>query len=134
MLEGEADNVIAAADVVLTASGTATVQTALHGRPMVIVYRLTGLTYAIGRAFVRVKTYGMVNLIAGRPVAPELIQDAFTPEATANEIVDLLTNRERADRMRRDLEDVRARLGGPGASERAARAVLGVKARADKGV
>jgi len=76
----------AAADVVVTASGTATVQTALHGRPMVIVYRLTGVTYAIGRAFVRVKTYGMVNLIAGRPVAPELIQDAFTPAANAPRI------------------------------------------------
>lgn len=129
VLEGETDNVLSAADVVLTASGTATVQTALHGRPMVIVYRLTGLTYAIGRAFVRVKTYGMVNLIAGRPVAPELIQDAFTPDATAREIVDLLTNRDRADRMRRDLADVRARLGGSGASERAARAVLDVTAR-----
>jgi lipid-A-disaccharide synthase len=55
------------------------VQTALHGRPMVIVYRLSPTTYRIGRRFVRVSTYGMVNLVAGRQVVPELIQDQFTP-------------------------------------------------------
>jgi len=121
-----ADDVLNAADVVVTASGTATVQTALHGRPMVIVYRLSPLTYAIGRRFVRVRTYGMVNLIAGRTVAPELIQDALTPEAVSREVVSLLTDPERAAVMRRDLADVCARLGGPGASQRAAEAVWAV--------
>jgi len=120
----DADAVLAAADVVVTASGTATVQTALHGRPMVIVYRVSPMTYAIGRRFVRVSSYGMVNLIAGRPIAPELIQDQLTPEAVARETVSLLTDARRAETMRRDLADVRARLGGPGASARAAAAVL----------
>ena len=108
---------LAAADVVVTASGTATVQAALHGRPMVIVYRLSPLTYAIGKRFVRVTTYGMVNLVAGRPIVPELIQDDFTPEAVAREAVSLLTDAARADAMRRDLAAVRASLGGPGASD-----------------
>ncbi len=121
-----ADAVLAAADVVVTASGTATVQTALHDRPMVIVYRLSPITYAIGRAFVRITTYGMVNLIAGRPIAPELIQGRFTPENVARETISLLTDRDRADAMRRDLADVRACLGEPGASGRAAAAVLDV--------
>ena len=67
------------ADVVITASGTATVQTALHEKPMVIVYRVSPLSYRLGRRFVKVDTFGMANLIAGRKVAPELMQDGFTP-------------------------------------------------------
>jgi lipid-A-disaccharide synthase len=124
MVEHATDEALAAADVVVTASGTATVQTALHGTPMVIVYKLSPFTYAMARRFVRVGTYGMVNLVAGRPVVPELIQDALTPGAIAREVVSLVRDRDRRDAMRRDLADVRARLGGAGASVRAARAVL----------
>ena len=123
-MAGVTDDVLAAADVVLTASGTATVQAALHGRPMVIVYRLSPMTYAIGRSLVRVKTYGMVNLVAGRRIVPELIQDDFTPEKVAREAVSLLTDTARAETMRRDLAEVRDRLGSPGASQRAAAAIL----------
>jgi lipid-A-disaccharide synthase len=123
VVEGATDDVLAASDVVVTASGTATVQTALHGRPMVIVYRLSPLTYTVGRSVVRVSTYGMVNLVAGRTIVPELIQDRFTPEAVAHEAVSLLTDERRAAAMRQDLAEVRTRLGGPGASDRAAAAV-----------
>lgn len=126
VVEGRTDAVLAASDVVVTASGTATVQTALHGRPMVIVYRLSPLTYRLGRRFVKVDTFGMVNLIAGRRVVPELIQNDFTPERVAQETLSLLTDPGRAEAMRRDLAEVRERLGGPGASERAAAAVLRV--------
>ena len=87
-------------------------------------YRLSPFTYAMARRFVRVGTYGMVNLVAGRSVVPELIQDALTPEAVAREVVSLVRDSSRRDTMRRDLAEVRARLGGPGASVRAARAVL----------
>ena len=79
VVEGRTDDVLNAADTVVTASGTATVQTALHERPMVIVYRLSPLTYRLGRRFVRVNTFGMANLVAGKTVVPELIQDDFTP-------------------------------------------------------
>jgi lipid-A-disaccharide synthase len=126
IVEGETDTVIASADVVLTASGTATVQTAIHNVPMVVVYRLSPLTYLLGRRLVKVDTYAMVNLIAGERIVPELIQDAFTPEAVAKEAVSMLTDRARADRIRQGLATVRARLGGPGASRRAAEAVLKV--------
>jgi lipid-A-disaccharide synthase len=131
-VEGAADDVLASADVVVTASGTATVQAALHGRPMVIVYRLSPLTFAIGRAFVRVHAYGMVNLVAGHPIVPELIQDSFTPDAVAREVTALLTRPAQADAMRRDLADVRARLGGHGASARAAAAVLAAASRSSR--
>ncbi len=119
-----ADDVLAASDIVVTASGTATVQTALHGKPMVIVYRLAPLTYSIARRFVRVQLYGMVNLVAGKPVVPELIQDRFTAESLAAEVAPLLTDAARAGEMRQSLAAVRARLGAPGASGRAAEAVL----------
>jgi lipid-A-disaccharide synthase len=124
IIERRADDVLAAADVALTASGTATIQAAIHDTPMVIVYRVSSLTYAIGKPFVKVDTYGMVNLVAGRRVVPELVQGAFTPEAVAAEAVPLLTDRARAAAVRVGLADVRAKLGGPGATRRAAEAIL----------
>jgi lipid-A-disaccharide synthase len=123
-VEGRTDAVLAAADVVVTASGTATVQTAFHGKPMVIVYRLSALSYHLGRHFVKVDTYGMVNLVAGRRIAPELIQDRFTAQAVAEETIGLLTDEARRAAVREALAEVRARLGGSGASTRAALAVL----------
>ncbi len=120
------NDVLASCDVVLTASGTATVQAALHERPMVVVYRLSPLTYRLGKPFVRVDTYAMANLIAGERVVPELIQDDFTPERTAAEVVELLTNRARYETTVARLRDVRNKLGAPGASGRAADEVLKV--------
>jgi lipid-A-disaccharide synthase len=124
IVTGETDNALAASDIVLTASGTATIQAALHGRPMVILYRLSPLTYALGRRFVRVSSYGMVNLVAGRPIVPELIQSDCTADRIAREAISLLTDRARAEKMREDLAGVRSALGAPGASRRAAEAVL----------
>jgi lipid-A-disaccharide synthase len=124
IVDGETDNVLAASDLVLTASGTATVQTALHDKPMVVVYRVSSLEYRIGRPFVRLDTFAMVNLIAGERIVPELIQDAFTPEAVAREAVSLLTDPQRVARIRQGLAVVRRKLGGPGASRRAAEAIL----------
>jgi lipid-A-disaccharide synthase len=126
IVEGETDAALASADVALTASGTATVQTALHGTPMVVVYRVSPLTYRLGRRFVKLDTFAMVNLIAGQRIVPELIQDAFTPEAVADEAVSMLTDTSRAARVCEGLARVRARLGGPGASRRAAEAILKV--------
>jgi lipid-A-disaccharide synthase len=124
VLSNAADDVLAASDVVITASGTATVQTALHQRPMVIVYRVSPMTYRMLKPFMQVSTYGMVNLVAGRPVVTELIQDGCTPEAIAVEARSLLLDRARAAQMQRDLAEVVVKLGGPGASDRAAAAVL----------
>ena len=126
VVEGDTDTVLASADVALTASGTATVQTALHDTPMVIVYRLSPMTYRLGKRLVNVSTVGMVNLIAGELVVPELIQDAFTPDAVAREAISMLTDRARVARIREGLARVRAKLGGPGASRRAALAIMRV--------
>jgi len=124
--DGRADDVLDVADVALVASGTVTVQAALHECPMVVVYRLSPLTYRLGRPFVRVSTFAMANLVAGRPVVPELMQDDFTPSRVADEALKVLTDPSTASAMRADLSDVHARLGERGASRRAARAVLEV--------
>jgi lipid-A-disaccharide synthase len=124
VIEGATDAVLAAARVAVVASGTVTVQAALHGCPMVVVYRLGPLTYRIGRPLVHVDTFAMVNLVAGRKVVPELIQDDFTPAAVAAEALRVLTDPAHAQAVRAELAAVRARLGTPGASRRAAEAVL----------
>lgn len=129
VVEGRTDEVLAASDAVVTASGTATVQAALHGTPMVVVYRLAPLTYKLGKPLVRVPMYSMVNLVAGERVVEELIQDACTPEKVARETVRLLTDNERVAEMKERLAIVRARLGGSGASGRAAEAILEVAGR-----
>jgi lipid-A-disaccharide synthase len=129
LVRARTDDVLAASDVVVTASGTATVQAALHEKPMVVVYRLSGLTYRLGKPFVKVDTYAMANLVAGRRIVPELIQSDFTPERVAEETVSFLTDRTRYDSTRQALREVRARLGAPGASGRAAEAILEVAAR-----
>ena len=125
-IDGHTDDVLRSADAAVVASGTATVQAALHECPMVVVYRLSPLTYRIGKPFVRVDTYAMANLVAGRRVVPELIQEDFTPERVAQETARLLTDQAQAERMRGDLREVRHRLGTPGASRRAAEAILAI--------
>ena len=126
IVEGRTDDVLQAADAVVTASGTATVQTALHGKPMVVLYKLSPLTYRLGRRMARVDMYAMVNLIAGQRIVRELIQDDCTAEAVATEAIRILNEPDYRQRMVDALDDVRRQLGGPGASERAADAVLDV--------
>jgi lipid-A-disaccharide synthase len=123
-VEHRTHEVLACADVAIVASGTATVEAALLGTPMVVVYRLAALTYHLGRRFVRVPHVAMPNLIAGRRVVPELIQADFTPERVAAETLRLLGPDGAA--MRTALGEVRARLGAGGASARAAAAVTAV--------
>jgi lipid-A-disaccharide synthase len=129
LVRNRTDDVLATSDVVSTASGTATVQSALHERPMVVVYRLSPFTYTIGKPFVKVDTYAMANLVAGRRIVPELIQHELTPERIADETVSYLTDHERWTATRDALREVRIRLGPPGASGRAAEAILEVAMR-----
>ena len=129
LVDQQADQVLAAADLAIVASGTVTVQAALHECPMIVVYRLSPLTYRLGRRFVRVDTFAMANLVAGRRVVPELIQDEFTPEAVAEHAIALLRDQGRREAMREDLQRVRAAIDPPGASARAAQIVLEVGRR-----
>jgi lipid-A-disaccharide synthase len=126
LVQGRTHAVLSAADVAVVASGTATVEAALLGTPMVVVYRLSALTYHLGRRFVKVPHVAMANLIAEKAIVPELIQDAFTPERVADAVLPLLGPA--GDAMRHALSEVRRRLGSPGASGRAAEVVTGMLA------
>ena len=119
-VEGETYNALAAADCAIVASGTATVEAALLGTPMVVIYRVAPLTAAILRHMIRTPYIGMVNLIGNRLVVPELIQDTFTPEAVEKEVRKLLESPSARDEVKAGLAEVRAKLGPGGAIERAA--------------
>lgn len=123
-IKNDAYNALAAADLAIVSSGTATVETALLGIPMIVVYRLSPLTARLAKPFVNTKFFAMVNLIAGRAVVPELIQDDFTPQRVASEAESLLSDsaqgRARIAEMKRGLREVQILLGPPGAVERAA--------------
>ncbi len=114
------------ADVAIVASGTATVEAALCETPMVVVYRVGGLSYFLGKPLVRVPHYAMVNLIAERSLVPELIQEDMTVERVCSETLNLLESAEATESMRRGLREVSARLGAGGASRKAAEEVLSV--------
>jgi lipid-A-disaccharide synthase len=123
LVSGQTHAALGSATVALVASGTATVEAALLGVPMVVVYRVSRLTYGLGRRLVNVPHYAMVNLIAGRAVVPELMQSEFTSDRVAAEAGALLDDPGRREAMKRDLDEVRRRLGAPGASGRAAAVV-----------
>src|SRR2546421_457321 len=117
-------NALGAADLAIDSSGTATAETALLGKPMIVVYRLSPLTARLAKPLVRTKFFSMVNLIAGHAIVPELIHDDFTPRRLASEAESLLSGSRggnpRVSQMKRGLEEVRKLLGPPGAVERAA--------------
>jgi len=130
LVKEQATEVMALSDLVLVASGTATLQAAVVGTPMVLFYRTTPLTFwfanVVIRFVIRVKWIGLVNLVAGRTVVPELIQSAATGQRLYEEALRILEDRSAYDEMKRELAKVRAALGEPGASARAAEVVLGV--------
>jgi len=120
VVSGHTYDVISCADLALVASGTATLETALLGVPMIIVYKISLLSYFIGRLFVHVKNIGLVNIIAGKTIVPELIQGDASGMRIAAESLSILKNGERRQKMIKELEVIRARLGEPGAARRAA--------------
>jgi len=119
-VRGATYDALAAADCAIVASGTATIEASLLGTPMVVIYRVRPLSAFILRRMIRTPFFSMVNLIAGRRVVTELIQDDFTPEAVESEVRRLLDSPGTTSEMRASLAEVRAKLGPGGAIERAA--------------
>ncbi|MCP4115181.1 MAG: lipid-A-disaccharide synthase [Desulfobacteraceae bacterium] len=123
LVKGTPQAIFDRADLLVAASGTVTLEAAICGVPMIIVYKLSSLTFFIGKIFVRLKHVGLANIIAGHEVVPELLQDQATPETIAGTAVSLL-NPEKLRRMRARLLMIRELLGGSGASRRTARLAL----------
>lgn len=124
VVQDQTYNALAAAEAALVCSGTATIEAALLDVPMAVVYKVTPVTAALAKPLVRTKFFSMVNLIAGRDVVRELIQDDFTPQACARELERLLGSAEARQELRRGLAEVREKLGPPGAVERAAEEIV----------
>lgn len=117
-------DLMGACDAVMAASGTVSLELAILNVPMVISYRVSPLTYFLGRRLIKVQYASLVNLVAGREVVPELLQDEAVPEKIADATMRLIENQAERARMLAGLAEVRERLGGPGASERSARLAL----------
>jgi len=116
--------VLRAADAAMCKSGTTTLEAAVAGCPLVVAYRTSAITYAAARRLVKIPYIGLVNVVAGREVAPEFVQDALVPTRVADMLAELLDpHSPRRASMIAELERVRASLGEPGAAERVARMV-----------
>ena len=124
IISGDTYNVVSCTDLALVASGTATLETALLKVPMIIVYKISMISYMIGRLIVNIKNIGLVNIIAGKTVVPELIQNDASGERIAQEALFILKNDERKREMINALEAIRARLGEPGAARRTAQLAM----------
>jgi lipid-A-disaccharide synthase len=124
LIERDPNGVIAAADLLFVASGTATLQAALIGIPMVILYKAAPLVFFVARLLVRVRSIGLANLIADRPFIPELIQHNVTVDRLLTEARRIRDDRAYRESMRSQMVQVRSVLGEPGASRRAAQVIL----------
>ena len=111
-------------DFLIIASGSATLEAGLLGCPMVIVYRLNSITYWLARLLVKIKLYGLVNIVAEEEVATELIQNEATVENVTKEAVQTLNDPEKHENLRSRLLQVRNSLGEPGVLDRAAMRIL----------
>ena len=121
VVPNEIYDVIGVSDIVVVASGTATLETALLGTPMVILYKVSPLSYYVGTKVINVTHIGLANLIAGKTIVPELIQDDANPNRIAAEVIGILADESRMQRIKEELNQIREKLGSPGASEKAAR-------------
>jgi len=125
IIQEQSTEVISAADAAIVCSGTTTLQTALLARPMVVVYRVSWLSYLVLKRLVKVAHIGLVNLIAQRRLVPELIQNSFTPENVCDEITFFLEHQSDTALLTRELEQLRETLGQGGTAKRVTDTILG---------
>ena len=123
VVEGFTYDVMNLCELLITASGTATLEGAILGKPMIIIYKVSIPSYWVGRALIRVDHIGLVNLVAEKEIAPELIQKDVNPQRIADEAFRILKDPLLSRKMSESMGEVRQKLGEPGAAQRAARIV-----------
>ena len=124
VVEGFAYDAMNLSELLITASGTATLEGAILGKPMIIIYRVSIPSYWVGRALIRVDHIGLVNLVAEKEIAPELIQKDANPQRIADEALRILRDPILSRKMSESMGEVRQKLGEPGAAQRAAQIVV----------
>jgi len=117
-------NAIANSNLALVASGTATLEAAIFKIPMIIVYKVTFLTWAYAKSLIKIPYIGLVNVVARKQIVPEFIQFRARPKLISKEAIELLKNREKYDNLQKELSQIKTHLGSPGASRRAAQTIL----------
>jgi len=122
-VQGKSHEVIKKSTLIITASGTATVEALLFETPMIVTYKVSPLSAIAGRRLIKIKHYAMVNVIAGREVVPELFQEKAKPEIISDYAIKLL-NGDGLGKMKEELSKLKTRLGTPGASNRAAAEII----------
>ena len=132
VVEGSTYEVMNHADLLLVTSGTATLESACFGTPLLVLYRMSRLSWWIARRLVSIPDIGLVNVVAGRRIAPEFLQDAVDPETLSPVVLELLKDPGKRQSMASELREVRSRLGTPGASSRVADLALDMAEGADE--
>ncbi|MGD2029301.1 MAG: lipid-A-disaccharide synthase [Desulfobacterales bacterium] len=126
IVSGNVKKIFERSSVVIAVSGTVTLESAISGTPMVIIYKVSPISYWLGRAMIQVKHIGLVNLITGKEIVPELLQDQASPARIADTVYNMLDNASDLEKLRHQLLQVKDALGGPGASQRVADIAIGM--------
>ena len=126
IVSGHVRKIFEKSSVVIAASGTVTLESAIAGTPMVIIYKVSPISYWLGRVMIQVKHIGLVNLITGKKIVPELLQDQASPIRIADTVFNMLSDAPGLEKLRLELLQVKDARGGPGASERVADIAIGI--------
>ena len=126
IVSGDVRKIFEKSKIVIAASGTVTLEAAISGTPMVIIYKVSPVSYFLGKNLIRVQHIGLVNLIAGKEIVPELIQEAASPAGIANTVFKMLNDPSTLKTLSLELLSIRNKLGGPGASNRVADIAFGL--------
>ncbi|MBW2604529.1 MAG: lipid-A-disaccharide synthase [Deltaproteobacteria bacterium] len=129
IVAGNVSKVLERSKVVVAASGTVTLESAISGTPMVIIYKVSPVSFRLGKALIRVNNIGLVNLIAGKEIVPELIQEEASSQRIADTVFKMLSNPFGLKQLSLELRAIRDKLGGSGASERVADIAFGMLER-----